>query len=524
MVDVQLIGMNIPVEMIDSYWELYQAVQKGEEDISKLRELATKIPSYYPTPEPLCAAGARTSRKETTIPEILHEAIWDIDSARKSNEGIVYGMGHATPAEHAYFNFSLGGVSRALVDWIEKHRLASYTEKSMRYVQFKSDYVFPAEITDDKYKVIFNDHMKDCFELYQQTYDLIFELVKEKNPELVKKLESGDKKEAKEARDKLSGMAKEDARYCVPYATKTQVFLSPNARELEYMLRNWNSLGLEEAKQLAKGILEVKKHVPSLLKYTDAERYYSETPNKFEQYVAELAESISLNNNLRRSPVIYTEKNGVKLTKYESKGDEDLVISLLTSKSDKSRAFWEQNVEGMSLEKRAEIVKKSLLNISAHDSLPRAFEDIYLSFEAEISEACYAQLKRHRPMTLIKQSDQPSSDIVVPKNVIDVGNEEVFYAVQENATETFFKIAKEYGRDVATYVLPLQNKVRVEATLNLRELHWLARHREDAHAQWEVKELANNVCDLAREIYPLGTMLLCGKDKFKEVYNKLFSE
>ncbi len=57
-------------------------------------------------------------------------------------------MGHSSIAEHAVFNIDVIGVSRLLVEEIEKFRLCSFTEKSQRYVLLKDDFVIPAEICE----------------------------------------------------------------------------------------------------------------------------------------------------------------------------------------------------------------------------------------------------------------------------------------------------------------------------------------------------------------------------------------
>ncbi len=100
------------------------------------------------TPETISAAYARISRSPKSVDELRADAVAYVDKARKSNRNIVFEMGHSSVAEHAVFNIDVIGVSRLLVEEIEKFRLCSYTEKSQRYVLFDKDFVVPDEMTE----------------------------------------------------------------------------------------------------------------------------------------------------------------------------------------------------------------------------------------------------------------------------------------------------------------------------------------------------------------------------------------
>ncbi len=82
----------------------------------------------------MAAAYARISRNPRPVNELRRIARSEVEKARASNRNIVFEMGHSSIAEHAVFNLDILGVSRLLVEEIEKFRLASYTEKSQRYV------------------------------------------------------------------------------------------------------------------------------------------------------------------------------------------------------------------------------------------------------------------------------------------------------------------------------------------------------------------------------------------------------
>jgi thymidylate synthase ThyX len=58
--------------------------------------------------------------------------------------------------------------------------------------------------------------------------------------------------------------------------------------------------------------------------------------------------------------------------------------------------------------------------------------------------------------------------------------------------------------------------------LNARELYHLSRMRADAHAQWDIRMLAEEMLRQARKVMPLILMMACGKDNFAALYNKAF--
>ncbi|MBP5202630.1 FAD-dependent thymidylate synthase, partial [bacterium] len=81
------------------------------------------------TPETLSAAYARISRDPADIGELRKISRTEVAKSRKSNETIIFGLGHWSVAEHAVFNFYIKGISRLATEEVQKFRLASFTEK-----------------------------------------------------------------------------------------------------------------------------------------------------------------------------------------------------------------------------------------------------------------------------------------------------------------------------------------------------------------------------------------------------------
>ena len=165
------------------------------------------------TPETLSAAYARISRDPADIGELRKISRTEVAKSRKSNETIIFGLGHSSVAEHAVFNFDIVGLSRLATEEVQKFRLASFTEKSQRYITLDGDFVMPQELEGTKYAEKFAEMIK----LQNDAYFTLFEALKE---DLFAK--NADKIKTKRDKIDLETKAKEDARYIVGLATKSQ--------------------------------------------------------------------------------------------------------------------------------------------------------------------------------------------------------------------------------------------------------------------------------------------------------------
>ena len=128
-------------------------------------------------------------------------------------------MGHHSPLEHVSFTFAIEGVSRALTHQLVRHRIASYSQQSQRYVSLDKTFEYitpPVILNDDELKYGF-DHIMNVL---HNAYIVTSENLK------VKYLEKGMNE-----RD-ASKKAIEDARYLLPNACETKIVVTMNARTL----------------------------------------------------------------------------------------------------------------------------------------------------------------------------------------------------------------------------------------------------------------------------------------------------
>ena len=168
--------------------------------------------------------------------------------------------------------------------------------------------------------------------------------------------------------------------------------------------------------------------------------------------------------------------------------------------------------------------KQALEHISEFDALPREFEfSDNLKYELIISASNFAQLKRHRLMTLLPQDYNPELGYTIPESIKRTGIEDELIKVLDQSTELYYNFKKKYNK-TAEYCLTNAHRRRVLVSVNPREIYHISRLREDAHAQWDIRETAHDMLKLAKEQAPLTFMLACGKDKFAKVRGEVYRD
>ena len=179
--------------------------------------------THTPIPEKVVASAAKLCYSSATI-DTLMEGLTDEKSAAFVD--MLAEIGHESPIEHASFTFGVEGVSRSLLAQLTRHRMASYSVQSQRYVREKMfDYVLPPEIEAIPEAAA---EYRQAMEEDQAHYDRLTAILKDKH--LKDMLDSGmDEKEANRAAEKK---AIEDARFVLPNACATKLIMTMNARSL----------------------------------------------------------------------------------------------------------------------------------------------------------------------------------------------------------------------------------------------------------------------------------------------------
>jgi thymidylate synthase (FAD) len=201
--------------------------------------MEVKLLYHTPEPERAIAVAARLCYS-TLGGEELSETL-----TQKQVDGVlktIVSSGHHSTLEHASYTFSVEGISRSCSHQLVRHRVgASFNQQSQRYCEIDvtgdSWYVTPPSFAADEEQLdAYWDAMSGCAKAYQDA-------LKE-------------------------GVKKEDARYLLPEATKTNIVVTMNARELLHFfeLRCCNRAQWE-IRELACKMLElVKPTAPTVFK------------------------------------------------------------------------------------------------------------------------------------------------------------------------------------------------------------------------------------------------------------------
>jgi flavin-dependent thymidylate synthase len=496
------------------------------------------------TPETLSAAYARISRDPRPADELRAVARQEVEKARRSNQTIIFKMGHHSVAEHAVFNFDIIGVSRLALEEIEKFRLGSYTEKSQRYIMLGDDFVVPREIVEAGAADLFVGTVREQNALYHRLYEKLRPHVFEKHREL-----SANPKN----HSVLDGWAKEDARYAVSLATEGQVGLTINARNLELLLRRFAAKRLAEVRELNERIYGLAKKVaPSIILFTEAtdfdSRAYEDIGSAARGLWGEeekvdgggVSQKIWRRDEKHEGGVAgermekREEAGGraragdadgegqVRLVDYTRDGDTLILAALLHSTTTQPYERCRARAASLGPPERLELMKAAFRRMEFYDFPLREFEYTDLTFAAAVSASCFAQLKRHRMATLTAQAYDPGLGAAVPPSSEEIGASHELLDSVEKANETYKLLKKKVGQ-AADYVLTNAHRRRVLLKVNVRELYHISRLREDPTAQWEIRSLARRMSDLAGEVMPLASLLLGGKNRYPALYEDLFA-
>jgi len=310
----------------------------------------------------------------------------------------------------------------------------------------------------------------------------------------------------------IEGWAKEDARYVVSLATKSQFGMSINARALENMLRQFSSSNLDEIKELGKSLFSLVKELsPSIIKYTEPTDY--DVKNKEE-----------LNNlilNDLPKPTENKEVPEVKLIDEAVSPDELLCAVIYADIYNCSIGDSIKVIETLSLDDKTKIIKHALKYRELYDSVSRYFEQVDYTFEFIISSSNYGQLKRHRMASMLPQKYDVNLGVTIPENIKIIGMEKEFLDIVEKTDDFYNKIKNEIPNS-ADYILTNAHRRRVIIKMNMREIYHFVSLRVDAHAQWDIRETALKVKEIMQEVAPLSSMMLAGKSEYKETYEKVF--
>lgn len=194
-----------------------------------------KLISHTPNPERMVAMSAKLCYSPVGAEDLAETMS---ESQVENLLAKIVDMEHLSTFEHVSFTFAIEGVSRVLTHQLVRHRIASYSQQSQRYVsEHEFEYIVPPSINANP--------------LAQEKFEQLMSSIRSTYDELV-----------------ALGINKEDARYCLANATETKIVVTMNARTLLHFFQLRCCVRAQwEIRNLANAMLvEVKKAAPLLFK------------------------------------------------------------------------------------------------------------------------------------------------------------------------------------------------------------------------------------------------------------------
>ena len=226
--------------------------------------MKVKIIAYTPNPEEVVASAAKLCYSKVGVDEIQENLT---EEGIEKFVSMLSAIGHHSPLEHCTFTFAVEGISRACSHQLVRHRIASYSQQSQRYVKLdKFDYIIPTAIENNEFA---KDIFLNAMEHDQKAYNgIVEELMNEYIASSGYTLASIPRSEY----NKLEKLAIEDARYVFPNACETKIVFTMNVRTLmNFFTHRCCDRAQWEIRDLANEMLiQVKEIAPTLFKKAGA--------------------------------------------------------------------------------------------------------------------------------------------------------------------------------------------------------------------------------------------------------------
>lgn len=413
------------------------------------------------TGETVCAASARISTQQGSAEEILQKSTANTNNA--SLIAKVLRSGHSSVIEHTFFNLAFSDVSVAVEQFMIEFRLASFTVKSRRYVDFsKVGYYTPDFPTDEPWSAALKESYSKHMDYLFSEYEFLLS----------------------------QGIPKEDARFVLPYCYRSNFYCSMNARELTHVLyamlygrgkafgeiRTIGEDLLKQARELCPGIFEDFPKIQNKEDVLDLSDLIPE--NSAGQSAREKVELLAAPEN---AATVAAKAALISSTQMPS-ADADKILN-------------------------NSLVKGEIIKRLTRCSRPRELEALNYTFRLNgISLAGVTHVVRHRMQNIcvpsLKNADR--DNYVLPETVAE--NNELLRRYEE-----IFKRNAELCRNLAAQGVPEEmlvyytlsgNTLDLLTTMNARELLLFLRLRTCMRAQWEVRGYAMDMLKKLRASCP----------------------
>lgn len=412
----------------------------------------------------IIAASGKLSR----FPGSVFDSLNSCDEYEKNKRLVerIIKMGHESITEHDYLVFALKDVSPVIEQILIKERIASFTVKSRREVDFSKVGYYVPNFRNNNYEVVQNNkelqkkycnHMESLFNDYAYFID--------------------------------NGVNKEDSRFVLPYSYHSNFIMGCDARVLKNIiirLTKGKESKISEVKELGNILYEiVKKHVPYLVSSIEL----AKVDSSIENYLKE--KSIKPNYNI-------LEK--VSLLSYTKDVDQTIIISSLMRiyQVDEKEARRMLN----KLTKEDSNFISGYIKAINNDFEKLDFTQVNFRFQIPISFAVLTHLTRHRTHDLLIPDFVPVNNLDYYKTPASIKkfNDQYFNNVFKKNKEIYEYFKKQGICDEDLIYFHLSgHMVNVVTNMNGKTLGWITRLRRCTKAQWEIRNISDQLYKLVSE-------------------------
>jgi thymidylate synthase ThyX len=421
------------------------------------------------------------------------------EKARAFHEKWVVGYGHASVAEHAVVHLAIEDVSILASKAIEEARLASYTEKSTRYVRFDtSRVVVPDVFAAGPAATTFRAGLEPLLATYDALMEPLTGHFLATRPRREGQSEKGH-------RTACQAQACDVLRYLLPAATPTNLGLTANARTLEALLAKLLSHPLAEVRQVAARMKEeAQKIVPTLIKYAAASEYRAATDGAMAAQAAALLGGAPA---ATAAPTDTAAPPLARLVRWNADAELRVVEAILAGATAASGEAVAAAARALSDEQRRRLLDDYVSRRGRFDPPLRALEATHVTFEIVVDYGAWRDLQRHRLLTIVEQRLGCDLGYETPPALEEAGLAGPYHAAMTAARAAWSPLAAEHPEEAA-YVVPLAFRKRAFVSMNLREAHHLIPLRSSRQGHPSYRRVAQAMhAELARVLPALAAAI-----------------
>lgn len=398
--------------------------------------------------------------------------VFELFESRENKKNInvvknIIGMGHESIIEHDYLVFAIKDVSPIIEQILIGQRLASFTIKSRREVDFSKVGFYHPDFSylenGNDISNMYEKHMEYLFDEYSKIVDL--------------------------------GIRKEDARFILPYSYHSNIVMGVDGRTLEKLIE-YCTCGkmsvLPEVKEFGNKLIEIAKvQVP----------YLEDKINQMKEHNTddfEFIDSLITNKSydILESTTLFDHFSGNGITM-----DNQIILSTLMNRYqityDKALSI---------LYRLSKEDKLKIMDTICNSNEQRELEQISFKYQIPVSLASLTHLTRHRMHSLLIPDFLPMYDL--EKHIIppSIGRKclDLYEDIYKTNVDKYNELKKLGVEDKDLVYFNLSgNMINVTTNINGRTLKWISRMRCCTKAQWEIRNIANDMVKEAKRVAPM---------------------